>query len=340
MSEPLWSDPGIYPVLDGVYRIPLPLPNDGLRAVNVYAIQDGDGLVVIDSGWALAESQAQLERGLAEIDHKISDIRQFLVTHVHQDHYAQAIAIRRVFGTKVAIGEYERPALEQLIDPDRAAGGRGMQRLVRSGAQDLLDQIAPLWASNPYLDPTKWELPDWWLSAGELPLQSRVLDVVPTPGHTAGHIVFHDRAAAALFAGDHVLSQITPSIGLEPVDARLPLGAYMDSLTLMLTMPDALLLPAHGPVAPSVHTRVEELLAHHERRLTESSAAVDTGADTAALVAAILRWTRRERHFSDLDLYNQTLAVGETLAHLDVCVARGWLRTTTDEAGVSHFARA
>ena len=39
---------------DGVHRIPLPLPNDGLRAVNVYAIADGDGLTLVDSGWALA----------------------------------------------------------------------------------------------------------------------------------------------------------------------------------------------------------------------------------------------------------------------------------------------
>ena len=56
MAEIEWDAPGVYPVMDGVYRIPLPLPNDGLRAVNVYAIADGDGLVLIDGGWALAES--------------------------------------------------------------------------------------------------------------------------------------------------------------------------------------------------------------------------------------------------------------------------------------------
>jgi hypothetical protein len=35
----------------GIYRIPLPLPFDGLRAVNAYAIETADGLVMIDSGW-------------------------------------------------------------------------------------------------------------------------------------------------------------------------------------------------------------------------------------------------------------------------------------------------
>ena len=40
-----WLEPGAHRVAPGVHRIPLPLPNDGLRAVNVYAIEDGDRLV-------------------------------------------------------------------------------------------------------------------------------------------------------------------------------------------------------------------------------------------------------------------------------------------------------
>jgi hypothetical protein len=47
---------GVHEVSDGLYRIALPLPNDGLRAVNIYALRDGDGLVMVDSGWALAEA--------------------------------------------------------------------------------------------------------------------------------------------------------------------------------------------------------------------------------------------------------------------------------------------
>ena len=48
-----WVTPGAFEVAPGVHRIPLPLPLDGLRAVNVYALRDGDGLVLIDAGWAL-----------------------------------------------------------------------------------------------------------------------------------------------------------------------------------------------------------------------------------------------------------------------------------------------
>ncbi len=104
MADPdrhAWIEEGAYPVAPGVHRIPLPLPSDGLRAVNVYAIEAANGLVLIDSGWALANARDQLERSLAAIGAGLPDVRQFLVTHMHRDHYTQAVEIRRLFGTPV-----------------------------------------------------------------------------------------------------------------------------------------------------------------------------------------------------------------------------------------------
>ena len=55
-----WAEPGVYPVAPGVHRVPLPLPTDGLRAVNVYVITDDSGLVLIDSGWAPSAARAEV----------------------------------------------------------------------------------------------------------------------------------------------------------------------------------------------------------------------------------------------------------------------------------------
>jgi len=164
--------------------------------------------------------------------------------------------------------------------------------------------------------------------------------VIATPGHTRGHLVFHDEAGGLLFAGDHVLPHITPSIGVEPVPVASPLRDYLDSLRLVRSLPDARLLPAHGPATGNVHARVDELLDHHEERLTASAKAVEQGATTAFDVAGLLRWTRRARPIADLDLFNQVLAVQETAAHLDVLVERGWLAVTTAGDGVAHYRRA
>jgi glyoxylase-like metal-dependent hydrolase (beta-lactamase superfamily II) len=68
--------------------------------VNVYAISDGNGLVLVDGGWALAESQQALARALDGIGYGLGGISQFLVTRLHRDHYTQAVAIRRQFGAR------------------------------------------------------------------------------------------------------------------------------------------------------------------------------------------------------------------------------------------------
>jgi len=331
-----WIEPGAYQVGQGVYRIPLPLPHDGLRAVNVYAIADGEQLVLIDSGWALTESEELLVRALDSIGYRLVDVREFLVTHVHRDHYTQAVAIRRAHGTRVALGAGERPSLDAIQQAIRIRRRPDAPHLVRAGAPGLLPGNAPGGDPGP-----NWELPDQWLADGaDLPLSTRTLRVIATPGHTRGHVVFYDAGAGALFAGDHVLPQITPSIGFEFPPAESPLRDYLESLRLMRSLPDAVLLPAHGPVAPSVHARVDELLDHHEQRLTESAKAVEQGADTAAEAACMLRWTRRRRHFDELDRLNQMLAVTETMAHLDVLVMRGWLTVSVGPDGVAHYAVA
>jgi glyoxylase-like metal-dependent hydrolase (beta-lactamase superfamily II) len=337
VSDQTWTEPGSYETIPGVYRIPLPLPNDGLRAVNVYAIADGDQVVLVDSGWALEASQQQLSDSLALIGYTLADVREFLVTHIHRDHYTQAIAVRRLFGTKVAVGEGERAGLEMVM---RAAetGARGPStNLQRAGAFSV---IAEQEAAS-YDPGDNWELPDSWLDTGtDLALKTRSLRVIATPGHTRGHVVFYDEGSKALFAGDHVLPHITPSLGVELDPASSPLADYLASLTLIRSLPDATLLPAHGPITASVHERIDALLDHHEKRLSATAAAVEQGADTAYEAARALRWTRRLTHVDDMDRFNRMLAVTETLAHLDVLVARGWLSVTNTADGVAHFSRA
>lgn len=334
-----WTEPGAYPVAPGVHRVPLPLPQDGLRAVNVYVIECGSSLTLIDGGWALEESRQQLESALRTVGYKISDIGRFLVTHVHRDHYTQAVAIRREFGAKVSLGIGEKPGLEAFHKGTEETWRLQRRQLWLAGGEPL---IAPLesFAGDDVPDLSDWEFPDEWLT-GESPLgvPGRELRAVPTPGHTQGHLVYADLAGGLLFAGDHVLPHITPSIGFEVNPGEQPLGDFLASLAKVRAMPDMRLLPAHGPVTDSVHARVDELVAHHDHRLAQCRAAVESGLDTGYRVAEALPWTRRERRFADLNLFNQLLATLETTAHLQLLVARGELtRQVYDE--VAYYAVA
>ncbi len=332
-----WTHPGAEEVAPGVYRIPLPLPTDHLKAVNVYAIPDGDGLVLVDSGWAVPEARAELASGLARLECSLADIRRFLVTHAHRDHYTQAVTLRREFLTRVSLGIGEQPSLELLLDPGRVPLAGRLRQLRSYGASALADDFEADIRSRQATGREDWELPDEWLVEGmRIPTAGGELTVIETPGHTNGHVVFHDPSAALLFAGDHVLPHITPSIGFEPSLSNSPLAAFLASLARVRELPDALLLPAHGPVGPSVHARVDELIDHHGRRLDQTETAVAAGAETAFEVAGCLRWTRRERTLEELDLFNQMLAVAETGAHLVLLVAQGRLSRALD-GEVLHF---
>jgi glyoxylase-like metal-dependent hydrolase (beta-lactamase superfamily II) len=331
-----WAEPLVEEVSPGVHRIPLPLPMDGLHAVNVYAVSGPDGLLLIDGGWALEASRTRLDRALAELGAGVGDVRRVLVTHAHRDHYTQAVALRRDSGAPIALGAGERDVLELLRDPARPNTAGWAAQLVSGGAPDLAHRLPGLLAESP-TEAQWWELPDTWLDGGELhDWGSRQLLTVSTPGHTRGHLVFVDDAAGLLFAGDHVLPHITPSIGFEAAPAPLPLGAYLRSLATVRALPDARLLPAHGPVTDSVHARIDELLDHHRTRLDDVAAAVADGASDAAGCAGRLGWTSRGRTLDSLDPVNQVLAVLETIAHLELLLVRGRLGVEVSD-GVRHY---
>ena len=335
-----WTDPTTEEVAPGVFRIPLPLPNDGLKAVNVYALVGDDGaLTLVDAGWSIPDARRLLIEALGRLDCTPADIRRFLVTHIHRDHYTMAVALRRDFGSTVCLGAGEESSLQEAMGTDRRPLQHHLELLRRLGAKALADSMAAELLGHR-VDRSDWELPDEWLAPGTLDVDAkRRVDVVPTPGHTQGHVVYHDVDAALLFAGDHVLPTITPSIGFEPVPSANPLGDFLASLALVRARPDAKLLPAHGAVTDSVHARVDELVAHHGARLDETEAGLRHGGTTAYDVAGQLRWTRRGRSLDELDPFNQMLAIAETDAHLRLLAAQGRIHSADDD-GVRRYSLA
>ncbi|NHD15755.1 MULTISPECIES: MBL fold metallo-hydrolase [unclassified Actinopolyspora] len=340
VSSTEWTQPGAHEVAAGVHRIPLPMPGDGLRAVNVYAIRNASAITLIDGGWALAESRERLAEALDGLGAGLDEVDRVLVTHVHRDHYTQAVALRAEIGCRVSLGAEEHPNLRCLTAPDSLPMGKQRAELAACGAEPVLralntelDQQAPLHEHH-------WQLPDEWLTGGcEVELADRTLRVVHTPGHTRGHVVFLDETSGLMFTGDHVLPSITPSVGLEQAPGELPLRDYLESLRAIRALPDARMLPAHGPVRDGVHSRVDELLTHHEDRLETMTATVAGGTSTAYETARALSWTRREHVLDELDPFNRTLAVLETSAHLELLVHRRRLNSRRHERVLHYTAR-
>lgn len=335
-----WATQGIEDLGNGIHRIPLPLPMAGLKAVNVYALLDDHGVDLIDAGMALGHARDRLTAALNELDREPGDVANYFITHAHRDHYTLAVELRRSGFGSIALGAGEQANLVAARELGHGDAGGFLGDLKRMGALELAAKLSASLRDGEDRPPgaDEWEDPDRWLDDGtELHVRSMKLRAIHTPGHTRGHLVFHNAAAGLLFAGDHILPHITPTIGFEPARNRLALRDYIGSLRLILTLPDARLLPAHGPVQDSAHKRVHELLAHHEQRLDDIRQAMRPGRSTAYEVAQGIKWTRRQQRFDDLEVVSQLLATGETAAHLEVLALRGQLVRHTDPDGTDHF---
>jgi glyoxylase-like metal-dependent hydrolase (beta-lactamase superfamily II) len=323
-----WAEPGVYTVAPGVHRIPLPLPGDSLRAVNVYAIEDDTRIVLVDSGWHRPDSWEALRSALHQIGCEIGDIARVLVTHIHHDHFGQAPRIRSESGATVLLGDGERASFETVMDPAARIRSRehGVDMLRNHGGAALAAEWSAAIAAADAPPPgfALWEQPDVYAAdEATIELGARTLRVVETPGHTRGHVSLYDEGNGVLFTGDHVLPHITPSIGVEPFNDGHALARYLTSLSKVWGLPVTTVLPAHGPEFGDLRGRVDALLDHHATRLAACIEAVRDTERSAADVATMLPWTRHERRFDDLDLFNRYLAVNESIAHLELLRTEG-----------------
>lgn len=322
MATPDYFTSEVEEITDAVVRIALPLPLPELRSVNCFVVRGTDGLTLIDPGWVWPETTQVLTAGLNGLGLSLDDVSRILITHSHWDHYSQAYRWHLDRGTELLLGAGERLSIAAWRDLEGAFPLQ-VGLLERAGDESRARTLGELPVSETERA-TDFGDPTTYLDGGETIDGADVpIGVIATPGHTRGHLVFHDQRDNLLFTGDHVLPRITPSIAYERDPDRLALRSYMHSLQLLLDRPDATMLPAHGSVHSSVHARVAELLAHHDDRLKVTADLVAQGATTALQVASGMTWTRRDKSLEELGDDHAWTAVLEAAAHLELLVWRG-----------------
>jgi len=150
---------------------------------------------------------------------------------------------------------------------------------------------------------------------------NHTLRVEWTPGHSPGHVCLHEAPTGLLFAGDHVLPELSPNIGLHPQSTPDPLHDYLQGLKRMAALAPKLVLPAHGRPFSDIAGRVDALVSHHARRLDQILEIVGRQEKSGWQVAVEL-WGPRE------NLYEKRLALQEGLAHLQALAVEGRVEKT------------
>ncbi|HSS93754.1 MAG TPA: MBL fold metallo-hydrolase [Candidatus Dormibacteraeota bacterium] len=315
---------GLNEVAERVFELRLPIPfEDGL--VNVFLFADGDEVDLLDCGMNSDESVSAIRAALAQLGGK--RIRRLVVTHIHPDHYGAAGTLAGDGGTDLYLHRLEVPLvnpryveLEHLVDEVHAYllvnGVPASEATVLSNSQRALSQVVKPADAAVQLD-----------GAETIEMGRRRLRVEWTPGHSPGHICLFEQGEKLLFAGDHMLPELSPNIGLHPQSTPDPLHEYLDGLVRMAACEPRLILPAHGRPFKDAAGRVEALAAHHRRRLDQIVAIVSAG-EWSAWEVALELWGPRD------NLYEKRLALQEGLAHLQALAVEGRLTKVVSPASV------
>jgi glyoxylase-like metal-dependent hydrolase (beta-lactamase superfamily II) len=303
--------PPVEKVTSGVWSVPVPIPNSPLRYVLSYLIEHESGFLMVDTGWDHPDSWTALTAGLESCEIPMTAITAILVTHVHPDHHGLSRAVREQSGAW--IGMHEREDAFLAAHADWALMRDGMAQYMRwCGAPP--EQLAEVTARRN-VRPDLMARPDRLIAHGDLiDVPGLALRAVWTPGHSPGHLCFHDQTHGLLLTGDHVLPRITPNISSYDLTSS-PLDDYLQSLDALKGIEPDEVLPAHEYRFADLDGRLADLAAHHDERLTEIARVLGSvpAGQSAWQVAAQISWSRP---WNQLSGFPRQAALGEVVAHL------------------------
>lgn len=304
-----------------------------LDHINVWALRDGPGWVVVDTGLAMAATKEAWEAALAgPLEGR--PVTRVIVTHMHPDHVGLAGWLCERFDAPLLMTRLEYVTCRMLLsDTGRPAPEAGA-RFYR-GAGWTAEQIDRWRQRFGGFGRAVAPLPDSYLRLSDgdgLTIDGRTWRIVVGNGHSPEHACLYRPADKVLIAGDQVLPRISSNVSVWPTEPEAdPLGDWLASLAKLRAVlpPDTLVLPSHGEPFRGLHDRLGALeRGHHvalkrlRRALSEPRRAVDVFSSLFA------RPVGEGLH---------DMATGESLAHLNHLTRRGLATRSTDADGVWHW---
>jgi glyoxylase-like metal-dependent hydrolase (beta-lactamase superfamily II) len=179
------------------------------------------------------------------------------------------------------------------------------------------DELQAALHSHPgYKYGLKGDLPFCIMKEGDqISIRDYLFKCVETPGHTKGHICLYEPNKKILAAGDHILSDITPTIQLWSDDWD-PLKEYLNSLGKVYELDIELVLPGHRGIIRNCKERIRELKDHHEKRIEEIVSILGKGNQNAFEVASQMSWDVIYEAWDTFPVSQKWFATGEAIAHL------------------------
>lgn len=319
-------------IADGILWTRLPLPFR-LDHVNVYLIEDDGGFAVLDTGVDTPAGRAVWEKLFTGVL-RGKRVTRIIVTHFHPDHIGLAGWLCRRFDASLYAGlTTYLSSINISVRPDALEGEHYRDFYLRHG---LAPHIAAMVATRGHeylrlvhaLEPTFHRI----LAGDTLTIGGRTYRLLAGEGHAPEQIMLLSQADGLFFAADQVLAKISPNVGVWAVEPYGdPLALYLRSLRALKQQvgADVLVLPGHQLPFYGLHSRCEELIAHHEVRCDLILSACGNTPHSAAEMVPVL--------FPQvLDPHQMGFAFSETQAHINYLIGCGALTAFLGADGIER----
>ena len=322
-------------VAPGVMWLRLPLPM-ALNHINLYALEDGDGWTVVDTG-LFTPASVEIWQGLLTGALGGRPIRQVVCTHMHPDHIGMAGWLCERSDAPLLMSRLEYVMARMLIaDTGRPAPASGRRFYKAAGWTD--DQLTTYEREYGQFGRVVSPMPETYerLTEGDrVSIGGEDWHVVTGRGHSPEHVCLWRRSDGVFLGGDQILPRISSNVSVWPTEPLAdPLGDWMASLQdLLQRLPeDLLVLPSHGEPFRGVHARLATLLRGHSQALTRLEGRLKTPLRAVDTFASLFA-----RPVGD---GLRGMATGEAIAHLNALERQGRAIRNRDAEGVDWWQQA
>ena len=316
-------------IADGVFWLRFALPMTGLNHINLWAIRDGDGWVIVDTGISNLDSKKIWERHFEGLMGG-KPINRVICTHLHPDHTGLAGWICRKFGAPLLMtrGEYFLCRL-MAADTGKVAPQEGIKFYQKAGFTP--EQIELYKSRFGGFGKAISPLPQSYdrLTDGEIGyIGGYKWEVIIGSGHSPEHACLYCPELKLCLTGDQLLPNISSNVSVWPTQPEAnSLEKWINSChKLKRELPeDTLIGPAHGIPFRGAHRRLDKLVEHHEKALDRLTEHCRTPRLATEVYSVLFR-----REITD---GNRIMAVGESIAHLNCLKQRGIVSRRLNDAG-------
>lgn len=323
-------------LIDNIYMTTIDLPNNPLKAINIFIIKgnEGEKSLILDTGFNQQSSKDAFEYIFEELNLN-SDNTEIFLTHLHSDHTGLATYFFEK-GMTIYASEVDSKLLNSSVLKEDPMWIRTVKHAKMQGLEqdnlDLEDHPGYKYRPSSYVDYTIAEIDHQIKVAG---YNFQVIDI---KGHTPGIIGLYDSDKKVLFCSDHILKKITPNITYWGSEFEDSLGHYFDSLEKVYKLEVDHLYSTHRDLIDNHRERIDEIRKHHKYRLDEALKAVENyGPCTVREVTKHMHWDISSKNWDDFPKSQKWFAAGEAHAHLEHLYALNQV-SRTEIQGVLYYS--